>query len=136
MHFNELSISQQAQHFPTMATTKLGTSSTALIQTEYPEDDDVLSSEESEEEKDETELELEKLVFGDDAGFREALKSQAGEELDSSDGDSSDRDGGDIGEEADEAGLDGIEDEAVRTSNFHEMHFYLVQRLTFRSFFS
>ena len=36
-------------------------------------------------EKDETELELEKLVFGDDAGFREGLKLYRNDTVDTSD---------------------------------------------------
>ena len=67
-------------------------------------------------EKDETELELEKLVFGDDEGFREGLKSYRRDAGYLTSGREEGEDGDDIGSpqsETEEQDLDALEDADV-----------------------
>ncbi|MCJ1404120.1 hypothetical protein MMC11_007345 [Xylographa trunciseda] len=61
-------------------------------------------------EKDETELELEKLVFGDDAGFREGLKLYRNDTADSIEGRSEEEIAIGSAEEVEEADLDAVDD--------------------------
>ena len=67
-------------------------------------------------EKDATELELEKLVFGDDAGFREGLKSYtqaAGISESSEEEGEGEEEGAGIGDVGEEEDLEGVHDADV-----------------------
>ena len=60
-------------------------------------------------EKDAAEEELERAVFGDDIGFREALKAHAGADPAAQESD------GDVNDDGNEGDLDGVDDADVRS---------------------
>ena len=76
--------------------------------------DDYRASDEGETmEKDETELELEKLVFGDDAGFREGLKLYRNDTVDSIEDGSEDDVVDNSAGKVEEGDLDAVDDADV-----------------------